>query len=72
MTITRIKKLIADEKARIPDLVENANLHGACWESEKVGYARGYVDALEEVLKTIKPKKKTPQWILAVDKLKGK
>jgi hypothetical protein len=72
MTITRIKKLIADEKARIPNLAEIAISLGACSENERLGYARGYVDALEEVLKTIKPKKKTPQWILAVDKLKGK
>ncbi|NBW16536.1 MAG: hypothetical protein EBR82_52020, partial [Caulobacteraceae bacterium] len=67
----RIKKLIAAQKAEIPELEKDAEYVGGCWTSEKLGYARGYVDALEEILAKIKPKKKTPQWILAVERLKN-
>jgi hypothetical protein len=73
MNKTQLKRFNAQLKAKkeeIPALVNNANYAGACWESEKVGYARGYVAALEEVLKVIKPVNKTPQWVLAVEKLK--
>jgi hypothetical protein len=73
MNKTQLKRFNAQLKAKkeeIPALVDNANYAGACWESEKVGYARGYVAALEEVLKTIKPKTPTPKWVLAVEKLK--
>ena len=72
MNKAQIKKLIAQQKAEIPQLEYDATYVGSCWESEKLGYAKGYVDALEEILGKITPRKKTPQWILAVEKLKGK
>lgn len=58
MNTAQIKKLIAQQKAEIPELEANADYVGSCWESEKLGYARGYVDALQEVLKTIELKNK--------------
>jgi hypothetical protein len=50
MTKTQIKKKIAERKATIERLTENANQMGACWESEKLGFTLGYISALEEML----------------------
>jgi hypothetical protein len=73
MNKTQLKRFNAQLKAKkeeIPTLEVGAKNAGSCWENEKLGYAKGYADALEEVLKTIKPKNPTPKWVLAVEKLK--
>jgi hypothetical protein len=56
--IKRFKAQLKAKKAEIPNLEYDANFVGSCWESEKVGYAKGYADALEEVLKAIQLKNK--------------
>jgi hypothetical protein len=47
---TKIRSWIAWAEAKIPDLEAGANAVGSCWDSEKLGYARGYIAALKEVL----------------------
>lgn len=54
----KIKKLIDQQNSKIPELEAGADYVGSCWESEKLGYARGYVDALQEVLKMIELNRK--------------
>jgi hypothetical protein len=55
MTKTQIKKKIAERKATIERLTENANQMGACWESEKLGFTLGYISALEAMLGNAEP-----------------
>lgn len=50
ITKSKIKNWIAWAEAKIPDLEANANSVGSCWENEKLGYARGYISALKEIL----------------------
>ena len=58
MTIKELKKLMAQYKAEaeaeIPKLEKNAQDAGSCWQSEKLGHAKGYAKALEEILAKIK------------------
>jgi hypothetical protein len=46
----QIEKIIAERKATVERLREDANSVGACWESEKLGFTLGYIRALEELL----------------------
>jgi hypothetical protein len=50
ITKSKIREWIDWAEAKIPELESNANAVGSCWESEKLGYARGYVYALKEIL----------------------
>lgn len=68
--IKRLKAQLKAKKAEIPKLEYDANFVGSCWESEKVGYAKGYASALEEVLKMTKPTNPTPKWVLLFEQLK--
>jgi len=51
-TITKkqMRKLIAEVEAKIPDLEAGAEAAGSCWTNEKLGYARGYIAAIKEIL----------------------
>ena len=57
MTIKEFKKLMAQYKAeaeaQIPQLNKDAEDVGSCWQSEKLGYAKGYAQALKEILSKI-------------------
>ena len=57
MTIKELKKLMAQYKAeaeaQIPQLNKDAEDVGSCWQSEKLGYAKGYAQALKEILSKI-------------------
>ena len=57
MTIKELKKLMAQYKAeaeaQIPQLEKNAQDVGSCWQSEKLGHAKGYAQALKEILSKI-------------------
>ncbi len=57
MTIKELKKLIVQYKqeaeAQIPQLNKNAEDAGSCWQSEKLGHAQGYTQALKEILSKI-------------------
>jgi len=52
-----LKKLIQQYKqeaeAEIFKLDKNASEAGSCWESEKLGFAKGYAQALTEILAKI-------------------
>ena len=52
-----LKKLIQQYKqeaeAEIFKLDKNASEAGSCWESEKLGFAKGYFQALTEILAKI-------------------
>ena len=50
ITKKQMLELIAEAEAKIPDLEAGAEAVGSCWESEKVGYARGYIAAIKEIL----------------------
>jgi len=54
MTIKELKKLMAQYKAeaeaQIPQLNKDAEDVGSCWQSEKLGHAKGYAQALKEIL----------------------
>ena len=57
MTIKELKKLIvqykAEAEAEIPKLNKDAEDVGSCWQSEKLGRAQGYAQALKEILSKI-------------------
>lgn len=57
MTIKELKKLMKqynqEAVAEIPQLEKNAQDAGSCWQSEKLGYAKGYAQALKEILSKI-------------------
>jgi len=57
MTIEELKKLMAQYKAeaeaQIPQLNKDAEDVGSCWQSEKLGHAKGYAEALKEILSKI-------------------
>ena len=57
MTIKELKKLIVqynqEAEAQIPQLNKDAEDVGSCWQSEKLGYAKGYAQALKEILSKI-------------------
>jgi hypothetical protein len=57
MTIKELKKLMAQYKAeaeaQIPQLNKDAEDVGSCWQSEKLGHAKGYAQALKEILSKI-------------------
>ena len=57
MTIKEFKKLMAQYKAeaeaQIPQLNKDAEDVGSCWQSEKLGHAKGYAQALKEILSKI-------------------
>jgi uncharacterized protein YaaR (DUF327 family) len=57
MTIKELKKLVKqynqEAVAEIPQLEKNAQDAGSCWQSEKLGYAKGYAQALKEMLSKI-------------------
>ena len=57
MTIKELKKLMEQYKdeavAKIPQLQEDSDYVGSCWESEKLGHARGYAQAMADILKKI-------------------
>ena len=57
MTIKEFKELMAQYKAeaeaQIPQLNKDAEDVGSCWQSEKLGYAKGYAQALKEILSKI-------------------
>ena len=54
MKTKELKKLIQQYKqeaeAEIFKLDKNASEAGSCWESEKLGFAKGYAQALTEIL----------------------
>lgn len=50
MTKRQIKKLIAERTASLDRLQENTEAVGACWESEKLGFTKGYIHALKVML----------------------
>ena len=54
LTKTHIENLITIKKAFLPELEIGAESVGSCWESEKLGFARGYIHAMQEILKTAK------------------
>lgn len=54
LTKTYIENLITIQRSELPELEENADAVGSCWESEKLGFARGYIQAMEELLKKAK------------------
>ena len=58
MTIKELKKLMAQYKAEaeaeIPKLTRIAKEAGPCSDSENLGHAKGYAQALEEMLGKIK------------------
>lgn len=49
-TKTKIKLWIQQTEKELPDLQAGADAVGSCWESEKLGFARGYIAALKEVI----------------------
>ena len=51
ITKKQMRELIAEAEAKIPDLEAGAEAVGSCWESEKLGYARGYIAAIKEILR---------------------
>jgi hypothetical protein len=57
MTIKELKKLMEQYKdeavAKIPQIQEDSDYIGSCWESEKLGHARGYAQAMADMLKKI-------------------
>jgi hypothetical protein len=57
MTIKELKKLMKqynqEAVAEIPQLEKNAQDAGCCWQSEKLGHAKGYAQALKEILSKI-------------------
>ncbi len=57
MNTKELKKLIQQYKqeaeAQIPQLENNAQDAGSCWQSEKLGHAKGYAQALTEILAKI-------------------
>jgi hypothetical protein len=57
MTIKELKKLMAQYKqeaeAEIPQLNKDAEDVGSCWQSERLGFAQGYAQALTEILSKI-------------------
>jgi len=57
MTIKELKKLVKqynqEAVAEIFKLDKNASEAGSCWESEKLGFAKGYAQALTEILAKI-------------------
>jgi len=61
MNKKELKKLIEQYRqeatAQIPQLEKNAQdvmrLDGSCWQSEKLGHAKGYAQALKEILSKI-------------------
>jgi hypothetical protein len=57
MTIKELKKLMEEYQseavAEIPQLEKNANDVGSCWESEQLGFSKGYARALADILKKI-------------------
>ena len=55
---------ITIQKSEIPELERSADYAGSCWESEKLGFARGYIQALEEVLANVALKDDTG-WVKA-------
>lgn len=50
ITKKQMLELIAEAEAKIPDLEARAEAVGSCWENEKLGYARGYIAAIKEIL----------------------
>lgn len=62
MTIKEIKKLMVQYKeeaaSKIQRLDEIANDAGPCWDSQQLGMAKGYVQALEEMLAHAKSTRK--------------
>jgi len=62
MTINEIKKLMVQYKqevaSKIPRLNRIADEAGPCWDSQQLGMAKGYVQALEEMLAHAKTTRK--------------
>ena len=50
INLSEIKKKISERKKTIKSLKASADFVGSCWESQKLGYTEGYVQALEELL----------------------
>jgi hypothetical protein len=50
MSTIKIKQWIEQTEKEIPELEKDAEFAGSCWSSEKLGFARGYIQALKEVL----------------------
>jgi hypothetical protein len=50
MSTIKIKQWIEQTEKEIPELEKDADFAGSCWSSEKLGFARGYIQALKEVL----------------------
>lgn len=55
MTKQQIKKKIAERMETIGGLEEQASNAGGCWESEKLGFTKGYMWALEVMLGNDEP-----------------
>lgn len=57
MKTEELKKLIqqykAEAEAQIPQLEKNAQDAGSCYQGEKLGHAKGYAQALTEILAKI-------------------
>jgi hypothetical protein len=57
MTIKELKELMEQYKqeaeAQIPQLNKDAEDAGSCWQSEKLGHAQGYAQALREIISKI-------------------
>ena len=57
MTIKELKELMEQYKqeveAQIPQLNKDAEDVGSCWQSEKLGHAQGYAQALREIISKI-------------------
>lgn len=57
MNKKELKKLMEQYRqeatAQIPQLEKNAQDVGSCWQSEKLGHAKGYAKALTEILSKI-------------------
>lgn len=50
ITKAQIKKWIAERMETIPTLEVNAEEWGPCYVNQKLGFARGYVYAMKEIL----------------------
>jgi hypothetical protein len=50
MSTKEINQWIEQTEKEIPELEKDAEFAGSCWSSEKLGFARGYIQALKEVL----------------------
>jgi len=57
MTRTELIELMVQYQTeavkKIPQLQEDSDYVGSCWESEKLGHAKGYAQAISDILKKI-------------------